>query len=129
MLEFIRWSLESRLFVLFLVAICANYWIMDHDADAFRLAFIFIISGLKFFTFITIFRWRLKSPASRASKARPPKTSTEIVDNVEWALETAFDGVAKWDGAHFMHIAEYGYTFENNLAFGPLYPELVKRSG
>lgn len=33
---------------------------------------------------------------------------------------------AQWDGGHFYNIAKYGYLREENLAFFPLYPYLVR---
>lgn len=36
------------------------------------------------------------------------------------------DGLIRWDGHHFLHIATHGYTFETNLAFFPLYPLAVR---
>jgi phosphatidylinositol glycan class V len=38
-------------------------------------------------------------------------------------------GLSNWDSRHFLHIAEFGYTWESALAFFPLFPMILRLCG
>lgn len=61
------------------------------------------------------------SPQSEEAKANP--------NQFDEIIEVALGGFRRWDGQYFLHIAEYSYTYENVLAFYPLFPLCVRIVG
>ncbi|CRK97635.1 CLUMA_CG011020, isoform A [Clunio marinus] len=41
-------------------------------------------------------------------------------------VDMLLGGFRRWDAEYFLHISEHGYTYENTLAFFPLYPLCIK---
>jgi len=80
----------------------------------------------RLFIFILQFVCNLLIPDHDAgvfSWTSDPNLQPTVLDRV---ISFLFDGLIRWDGQHFLHIATHGYTFESNLAFFPLFPLLVR---
>lgn len=48
------------------------------------------------------------------------KTAADLV------VDKLLGGMKRWDAQYFIHMAQYGYTYENCLAFLPLYPLIIR---
>ena len=71
------------------------------------------------------FSWTEIQPDPATATARnlgPPHFETLADRFVDFTV----GGLVRWDAAHFLHVANNGYTFEHNSAFFPLYPLLVQ---
>ncbi|KAL3841608.1 hypothetical protein ACJMK2_019725 [Sinanodonta woodiana] len=62
-------------------------------------------------------------PDHDAMVFNPPQDEhSNSIDRLVWIV---LGGLRRWDGIYFLHIAEHGYTYENCLAFFPLFPWFV----
>lgn len=63
-------------------------------------------------------------PDHDAGVFQSPENSAQK-KSVDWIIQLVFGGLRRWDAEYYLHIAEYGYTYENTLAFYPLFPMAV----
>uniref|UniRef100_A0A183CAU5 GPI mannosyltransferase 2 n=1 Tax=Globodera pallida TaxID=36090 RepID=A0A183CAU5_GLOPA len=61
-----------------------------------------------------------------AFKGIPSKNDSTLLDRL---VKGTLSGMSCWDARHFLHIAEFGYQWESNLAFFPLFPALLRILG
>ncbi|KAK7099027.1 GPI mannosyltransferase 2-like [Littorina saxatilis] len=64
-------------------------------------------------------------PDHDAGVFNPPVTGMEKFSVVDKIIFFIFGGFRRWDAIYFLHIAQHGYTYENCVAFFPMYPLMV----
>ncbi|XP_069693057.1 GPI mannosyltransferase 2 [Periplaneta americana] len=80
---------------------------------------LFILFLSAFFNFII--------PDHNADAFVSPRDPTDRVQTtVDLFVKHLFGGLVRWDAQYFIHVASYGYTYENCLAFFPLYPMIIR---
>ena len=66
-------------------------------------------------------------PDHKADAFRSPQDPSDKEKSLADAfVKYLFGGLVHWDAQYFIHIARYGYTYENCLAFFPLYPMIIR---
>ena len=65
-------------------------------------------------------------PDHDAGVFNPPMSDNVTLNFFDRIVHMLLGGLNRWDAVYFTHIAEYGYTYENCLAFFPLFPALVR---
>ncbi|EFN77221.1 GPI mannosyltransferase 2, partial [Harpegnathos saltator] len=86
-----------------------------------------IVSRIVIFILQIIFNALI--PDHHADAFKRPLDPTEEVSLWDQIVYFLLDGLTRWDGEYFLHIARYGYVYENTLAFYPLYPAMIRVVG
>lgn len=63
-------------------------------------------------------------PDHQADAFVSPVNKSEI-RSLDWFSNALVGGFRRWDAHHYLHIAQYDYTFEHSLAFYPLFPFVI----
>ncbi|XP_066590434.1 GPI mannosyltransferase 2 [Prorops nasuta] len=70
--------------------------------------------------------FNLICPDHKADAFVMPQDPSDESSTSNKIVSFLFAGLTRWDAQYFLYIAKYGYTFENTLAFYPLYPTIVR---
>ncbi|CAG5131517.1 unnamed protein product, partial [Candidula unifasciata] len=60
-------------------------------------------------------------PDHDAKVFNPPKDKSNVFWP-DWIVDFLLSGLRRWDAVYFTHIMQFGYTYENCVAFFPCYP-------
>lgn len=83
-----------------------------------------IVSRITVFVLQIIFNALI--PDHRADAFKRILDPAEKISPCDRVVYFLFNGFTRWDGEYFLHVAKYGYTYENTLAFYPLYPAMIR---
>lgn len=86
-----------------------------------------IVSRIAIFILQVIFN--ALTPDHHADAFKRPSDPTEKVSPWDRTAYFLLGGLTRWDGEYFLHVARHGYTYENTLAFYPLYPGMIRVVG
>lgn len=86
-----------------------------------------IVSRIAIFILQVIFNALI--PDHHADAFKRPSDPAEKVSSWDRIAYFLLYGLTRWDGEYFLHVARYGYTYENTLAFYPLYPGIIRIVG
>lgn len=93
-----------------------------HTPIAKSIAFIAITSRLC----VIIIQFLANSliPDHHADAFVSPQNKSDI-RSLDWFSNALLGGFRRWDAHHYLHIAQYDYTYEHSLAFYPLFPFFI----
>ena len=77
------------------------------------------------FLFLFQFVANIVIPDHDAGVFNPPVTGSERFTLIDKIILFFFGGFRRWDAIYFLHISQHGYTYENCVAFFPLYPLMI----
>lgn len=83
-----------------------------------------LFSRFVIFLLQVAFNWAVPDHKAEAFRSPWPPSANLGDQLVSWL----FRGLTCWDGQYFLHIAEHGYTYEQTVAFFPLYPWLIRQT-
>ncbi len=120
-------ALFSR-FVVLVLSAAANALIPDHDAGVFTWTVTPSFESIQEAEAAEVGGESAEVEVADTSGG-DNETNPIVASYSDKAIIFLTDGLARWDGQYFLHVANNGYTYENTLAFFPLYPALVRATG
>ncbi len=111
-------ALSSRV-VVFLLSVVSNALVPDHDAGVFTWTVTPGVGGVG----------DVGDGGGAEGEVEEEAGGNATVSAADHAVAFLTEGLGRWDGQYFLHIANNGYTYESTLAFFPLFPATLRVAG